>query len=83
MKEILSGAFQFNALDLWKVLRTYLLSLAAVLLVAASGWATSTDFGPLGPILIVPAITSLIDAARRYITDNAAKVDQVSGNVTK
>ena len=77
MKAILSGAFQFNALDLWKVLRTYLLSLAAVLLVAASGWATSTDFGPLGPILIVPAITSLIDAARRYITDNAAKVEPV------
>ena len=83
MKAILSGAFQFNALDLWKTLRTYLLSLAAVVLVAMSGWATSTDFGPLGPILIVPAITSLIDAARRYVSDNAAKVEQVSDNVTK
>lgn len=75
MKAILSGAFQFNALDLWKAIRTLLISLAATLLMATGTWATSEDFGPLGPILIVPAITSLIDAARRYVTDNAAKAN--------
>lgn len=67
----ISAAFRFDAVDTWKSLRTALTGLAAVLLTATAGWATSTDFGMWG-VLIIPVITGAIDAARRWLQDNGA-----------
>ena len=67
----LSAAFRFDLVDTWKATRTALTGLAAALLTATAAWATSTDFGMWG-VLIIPLLTGAIDAARRWLQDNGA-----------
>lgn len=65
-----SSAFSLNSVDFWKATRTALLSLAAVVLLAVGQWATTYDFGVLS-MLIVPAITGLVDLGRRWISNHS------------
>lgn len=65
-----SPAFSVNGVDVLKATRTALLSLAAVVLLAVGQWATTYDFGVIS-VLIVPAITGVVDLGRRWISNHS------------